>query len=154
MWELDGVDHTLRPNHIGDVRHCGTAGRSQIQHLTCDIDYFSSKQRSLYRKIVTGNNAKYWSIARCCSSYISNLISNFFLLQRYVFLSIPRIFCIILQWSCSESGSLWEMPYSNPEPLPQKSGAQPMSHHITKPIKTFTNALSWKKMWQLEEQSY
>ena len=35
------------------------------------------------------------------------------------------------QWSCSASRSLWEMLDSNPGPLPQKSGALPMSHHIS-----------------------
>ena len=35
------------------------------------------------------------------------------------------------QWSCSASGSLREMPDSNPGLLPQKSGALPLSHHIT-----------------------
>ena len=37
----------------------------------------------------------------------------------------------ITQWSCSAPGSLWEMPNSNPGPLPQNSGALPMSHHIS-----------------------
>ena len=38
---------------------------------------------------------------------------------------------IITQWSCSTSGSSWKMLDSNPGPLPQKSGALPMSHHIS-----------------------
>ena len=39
---------------------------------------------------------------------------------------------IITQWSCSAfSGSLWEMPDSNPGPLPKKSGALPKSQHIS-----------------------
>ena len=41
------------------------------------------------------------------------------------FLFYPEIFYIIKQWSCSASGSLWDMPDSNPAPLPQKSGALP-----------------------------
>ena len=32
---------------------------------------------------------------------------------------------------CSASGSLWEMPDTNPGPLPQKSGPLPDSHHIS-----------------------
>ena len=43
----------------------------------------------------------------------------------------PEIFYIISQWSCSASESLWEMLDLNPGPLPQKSGALPMSHHIS-----------------------
>ena len=43
----------------------------------------------------------------------------------------PEIFYFITHWSCSASGSLWEMPDSNPGPLPQKSGALSMSHHIS-----------------------
>ena len=31
----------------------------------------------------------------------------------------------------SGGGFLWEMPNSNPGPLPQKSGALSMSHHIS-----------------------
>ena len=42
-----------------------------------------------------------------------------------------EIYYNISQWSCSASGSLWEMPDSNPGPLPQKSGVLPMSHHIS-----------------------
>ena len=38
-------------------------------------------------------------------------------------------FYIFTQWSFSEPGSLREMPDSNHRPLPQKSGALPMSHH-------------------------
>ena len=38
---------------------------------------------------------------------------------------------MISQWSCSASGSLWEMPDSNPGPLPQKSGVLPMCYHIS-----------------------
>ena len=40
-------------------------------------------------------------------------------------------FYSMTQWSCSAPGSLREMPDSNPGLLPQKSGALPMSHHIT-----------------------
>ena len=35
------------------------------------------------------------------------------------------------QWSSSASGSLGEMPDSNPGSLPQKSGVLPMSHYIS-----------------------
>ena len=37
---------------------------------------------------------------------------------------------ILTQWSCSASGSLWEMPDLNPGPVPQKSGALLMSRHL------------------------
>ena len=50
------------------------------------------------------------------------LLKNF-LGSEIGFSLYPAIFYIIRQWSCSVSGSLWEMPDSNPEPLPQKSGA-------------------------------
>ena len=40
-------------------------------------------------------------------------------------------FYSITQGSCRALGSLWEMLDSNPGPLPQKSGALPMSHHIS-----------------------
>ena len=54
------------------------------------------------------------------------------LLSIFVYI-YPEIFYIITQWSRRASGSSWEMPDSNPGPLPQKSGALPMamSHHIS-----------------------
>ena len=60
----------------------------------------------------------------------------------------PEIFYIITQWSSSASGSLWEMPDSNPGP--QKSGALPMSHHISLLLE-FTSFLSTAKRnkWRL-----
>ena len=44
-------------------------------------------------------------------------------------LSTLRLLHIITQWSCSASGSLWEMPVSNPGPLPQKSGWCALRYH-------------------------
>ena len=43
----------------------------------------------------------------------------------------PEIFLHYSQGSCSTLGSSWEMPDSNPGPLPQKSGPLAMSHHIS-----------------------
>ena len=42
---------------------------------------------------------------------------DLFLPQGYRFPSLPWVFYFIAQWSCSASGSLWEMPDSNPGPL-------------------------------------
>ena len=61
---------------------------------------------------------------------------NFFFFRSFFssvvgFPLYTEIFYIISQWSCSASGPLWEMPDLNPEPLPQKSGALPMSQHIS-----------------------
>ena len=50
--------------------------------------------------------------------------------------SLPWVFYFITQWSCSASGSLCEMPDSNPGLLAQKSGALPMSHIISIKIMT------------------
>ena len=44
--------------------------------------------------------------------------------QGLVYLSTQR-------FSSVSSGSLWEMPDSNPEPLPQKSAVLPMNHRIS-----------------------
>ena len=54
-----------------------------------------------------------------------------FFCLRGRFPSLPWDFLHKSQWSCSALGSLWEMPDSNPGPLPQKSGALPMSHYIS-----------------------
>ena len=57
------------------------------------------------------------------------------------------------QWPCSASGSLWEMPDSNPGPLPKMSGALSTSHHIS--TSTFCQnenlsavAIPWKMFFQ------
>ena len=45
----------------------------------------------------------------------------------------PEIFTVcITKWTCSAPGPLREMPDSNPGPLPQKSCALPLTHHISK----------------------
>ena len=56
---------------------------------------------------------------------------SFFLPQVEVFLSTLRFYSITQWSSCSAPGSLWGMPDLNPGPLTQKSGALPMSHHIS-----------------------
>ena len=61
---------------------------------------------------------------------VQHFLKDFFCL-RGRFPSLPWVVCYIMtQWACSASGSLWEMPDSNPGLLAQKSGALPMSHHI------------------------
>ena len=54
-----------------------------------------------------------------------------FFCLRGRFPSLLRDFLHYSQWSCSASGSLWKMPDSNMRPLPQKSGALAMCHHIS-----------------------
>ena len=54
-----------------------------------------------------------------------------FLPQGYVSLPSLSFTLPITQWSFSASGSLWEMPDSNPDLCPLKSGAILMSHHIS-----------------------
>ena len=49
-------------------------------------------------------------------------------------LSSALRFYPIVQRFCNAPRSLWEMPDSNPEPLSRKSGALPMSHHISKSL--------------------
>ena len=65
----------------------------------------------------------------------------FFIFFYYLFFApgvgfplYPEIFVHYSQWFCSASGSLWEMPDSNPGPLPQKSGALAialLTFHVT-----------------------
>ena len=54
---------------------------------------------------------------------MGHFFNYLFLASRGRFPSFVWDFYNISQWSCSASGSLWEMPDSNPGPLPQKSVA-------------------------------
>ena len=86
--------------------------------------------------IVVMPNVDSWNIVLTDQYRTSYTVILFFFLSFFVpgvgFPLYPEIFYIITQWSCSASGSLWEMPDSNPRHLPQKCGALPMSHHISK----------------------
>ena len=62
--------------------------------------------------------------------YFKYYLFRSFFCQRGRFPSLPWDFLHFSQWSCSASGSLWEMPDSNPVPLPQKSGEPPHLHII------------------------
>ena len=91
----------------------------------------------------------------------NNLVEKYLLFKKvlleyffFIYLFIASVvgyplytefFYIITQWSCSASGSLWEMPDSNPGPLPQKSGALPMSHHISSMSHHISCFLHWKE---------
>ena len=57
--------------------------------------------------------------------HYTSLNSADWLIFWYNFSPLSLTFYSITQWSCSVLGSLWEMPDSNPGPLPQKSGARP-----------------------------
>ena len=59
----------------------------------------------------------------------------------------PEIFVLYSQWFCSASGSLWEMPDSNPGPLPQKSAALAMSHHISEMSHHISQQLTCPFFW-------
>ena len=70
--------------------------------------------------------------------------------QGQVSFSTPRIFYFISQWSCSASaGSLWEMTDTNLGPLPQKSGALPLSHHISIWAIIISNTKNWRNVHNL-----
>ena len=65
--------------------------------------------------------------------HIENTVVFFWL--KWKSLLCPEILqCPIVQRFCNAPRSLWEMPDSNPEPLSRKSGALPMSHHISKSL--------------------
>ena len=76
-----------------------------------------------------------------------SLIQFFFF--RSLFSLYTKIYYIISQWSCSASGSLWEIPDSNPGPLPQKSGALPMSHHNFKFLNFYIKNIYYESVVQM-----
>ena len=78
----------------------------------------------------------------------SEVFFNFFFF-RYLFSLFTEIYYIISQWSCSASGSLWEIPDSNPGPLPQKSGALPMSHHNFKFLNFYIKNIYYESVVQM-----
>ena len=115
----------------------------------CKQTYSQLHGHCLFFKSVSFNF--YITYFLCCFSNFLFFFFFFFLLLLGRFpLSTPRIFYFISQWSCSASaGSLWEMPDTNLGPLPQKSGALPLSHHISIWAIIISNTKNWRNVHNL-----